>query len=234
MRHEKTIEILNNLDTFHASYYEAEIFRGPSLYFHHRALNSRNCCDTFAEASYAMLASWGMHRMGPSGSKMKYFDAYKASLNRLWPEMQKAAQFNASELNNEQWGHLKNIFCSLDVMASETSLVGNSKVMAHALPHLIAPIDRQYTLTYLCGNASIKNDKEKEWERLKELMTRFFLPVATAESFTAKVSQWTRENFPWDTSPLKIVDNLLIGAVKSQPQGEQGARVDVLPFEIQL
>jgi hypothetical protein len=30
--------------------------------------------DRFAESTYAMLAAWGMHRMGSGGSKMREFD----------------------------------------------------------------------------------------------------------------------------------------------------------------
>ena len=151
MCHASTTDILDNLDAFHAAYYGADTFGGPSFYFHLRALDSRNCCDAFAEASYAMLVSWGMHRMGPRGAKMKDFDPYRASLNRVWPKIQQAAQFSPSEMDETEWLNLKDIFLSIDVMASGKLLVGNSKVMAHALPHIVPPIDGSYTLKYLCG-----------------------------------------------------------------------------------
>jgi hypothetical protein len=231
MCHTKITEILNNLDLFHAAYYEAdepETIRDPSLYFHLRALDCRNSCDAFAEYSYATLVSWGMHRPGAGGPKMKYFDSYKDSLKRLWPKNQQAAQFDPPKMDEDkwQWLHLKELFDGIDVMASKTFLVGNSKVMAHALPHLIPPIDRLYTLNYLYGNSDIQNDKEKEWEKLKEIVTAFFLPITREEPFKEKYVAWSQKqhDFPWDTSPLKVVDNLLIGAVKNAKKGEQDAR----------
>jgi hypothetical protein len=63
------------LDSAHAAYYENETFGGPSLYFQVQSLNAareRNF-DRFCECTYAMLASWGMHRMGSRGSKMREF-----------------------------------------------------------------------------------------------------------------------------------------------------------------
>ena len=223
---EKVPEILEKLDLFHSAYYEAGTFTGPSLHFHLRALDCRNCCDTFAEASYAALVSWGMHRPGPRGSKMKDFDLYKASLNRLWPKIQLAAQFDPLQMDEDKWPLLKHLFENIEVMNSETLLVGNSKVMAHALPHLIPPIDREYTLNYLYENSNIQNDKEKEWEKLKEIVTTFFLPITREELFKEKYEAWSRNqhDFPWDTSPLKVVDNLLIGAMKNKKKGEPDAR----------
>jgi hypothetical protein len=69
---DKVADILANAERYHLAYYQADTFRGPSLYFHHRALQTRNSEDFLAhlEYVYATLASWGMHRMGRGGSKM--------------------------------------------------------------------------------------------------------------------------------------------------------------------
>jgi hypothetical protein len=44
----------------------------------------------------------------------------------------------------------------------------------------------------------------------------FFNPVARSELFQAKANEWLarREQFKWDTSSLKYVDNLVIGFLK--------------------
>ena len=219
MPHTKVCEIIENLDVFHHTFYQAAIFNGPSLHFHTRALETRLNCEAFTEASYAMLAAWGMHRMGPGGSKMKDFGAYRSSLEEVWDMICDASHFNISQLHEAEWLHLKEIFVRLKVMESETSLVGNSKVMAHALPHLIPPVDRQYTLAYLCGNKNIQNNKEKEWITLRELISSFFEPVVSNALFQHQITTWTLDDFPWDTSPLKVVDNLLIGAVRASKKG---------------
>jgi hypothetical protein len=69
---EEVRDILANVERYHRAYYEAETFRGPSLYFHHRALETRQSPGDLAylEYVYAALASWGMHRMGKGGSKI--------------------------------------------------------------------------------------------------------------------------------------------------------------------
>ena len=44
--HDRVADILANAERYHSAYYQAETFRGPSLYFHQRALQTRespNC-----------------------------------------------------------------------------------------------------------------------------------------------------------------------------------------------
>ena len=103
-------------------------------------------------------------------------------------------------------------------MATGTSLVGNSKVMAHALPNLVAPVDRKYTLRFLFGNTNIANNLERGWEKLQMILRDFFYPVLREEAFKLKAREWDerRAEFRWDTSPLKIADNLVIGLQKSE------------------
>jgi len=101
-------------------------------------------------------------------------------------------------------------------MASVTSLVGNSKVMHHMLPRIVPPIDREYTLWYLFGNKTIKNDLEGEWVLMKKIISGFFIPVFSNQEFEATANRWIEriDEYPWDTSLMKIVDNLIIGSKK--------------------
>jgi hypothetical protein len=57
--------LLAALDEAHDAYYRAAVFAGPSLYFHLRTLEAAGTQDfeRFTEYLYAVLASWGMHRM---------------------------------------------------------------------------------------------------------------------------------------------------------------------------
>ena len=84
------------------------------------------------------------------------------------------------------------------------------------LPNVIPPIDREYTLWYLRGNTTIKNDLEHEWLLMKEIISQFFIPIASDTTFYAKAEQWMKrkDDYPWDTSVLKVVDNLVIGSKK--------------------
>jgi hypothetical protein len=76
--HNKVQDVLTNADKYHDAYYKAETFRGLSLYFHQRSLDTRNSKDMFCHLEYvtATLASWGMHRMGKGGSKMQSFGCF--------------------------------------------------------------------------------------------------------------------------------------------------------------
>ena len=215
---DKVIEIITNADKYHDAYYKAETFRGPSLYFHQRALATRHAPVSFThlEYIYATLASWGMHRMGRGGSKMRGFEALSQSVQALNGRILEAQTFDFHDMTDIKWAILKEIFCRVKVMASGTSLVGNSKVMHHMLPNIIPPIDREYTLRILRGNTTIRNDLESEWLLMKEIISQFFIPVASDTTIYSKAEQWMkkREDYPWDTSVFKVVDNLVIGSRK--------------------
>ena len=75
---DKARDLIVNADRYHDAYYRAATFRGPSLYFHQRALATRESPSSLPhlEYVYATLASWGMHRMGKGGSKMQPFTLF--------------------------------------------------------------------------------------------------------------------------------------------------------------
>jgi len=215
---DKISEILSNAEKYHDAYYKAETFRGPSLYFHQRALATRYAPVSFThlEYVYATLASWGMHRMGRGGSKMQSFGVLSQSVQPLNSRIAEVQKFDFHEMTDIKWAILKEIFYGIKVMASGTTLVGNSKVMHHMLPNVIPPIDREYTLWFLLGKTTIRNNLETEWLLMKEIISQFFIPVASDTAFFSKAEQWIKQNedYPWDTSVLKVVDNLVIGSKK--------------------
>src|SRR5258708_30947795 len=104
-------------------------------------------------------------------------------------------------------------------MASGTSLVGNSKVMANLLPQLVPPVDRKYTLTFLFRSGQIANNLQSEWIMLKRILEDCFYPMLRSSGFLMKAGIWRTQTakFKWDTSVLKILDNLIIGFSKIQP-----------------
>jgi hypothetical protein len=202
------------------------------VYFHLRSLQAAREQDfeRFAEYVYATLASWGMHRMGPGGSKMGDFEEFRSSLRDIWPAAMLLQPRTPGSLTECDWATLKAIFCGIRCMASGTSLVGNSKVMAPLLPNLIPPVDRAYTLTFLFKRDRIKNGKELEWNTLVQILQGFFCPVVRSPLFQQKAQGWlaqsSRSN--WDTSDLKIVDNLVIGLSKILSAGQSHGPFDDL------
>jgi len=230
---DKVRDILANMDRYHRAYYESEAFSGPSLYFHRRALETRQPSGSLAhlEYVYATLASWGMHRMGKGGSKMKSFEDFRRSTKLLTDKISQAQRFDCRAMDNPKWILVGEIFKEIEVMASGTSLVGNSKALHHIMPNIVPPIDREYTLRYLRGNTNIKNDLDQEWLSLKEIVSDFFIPIACHTDFHLMANQWvsSQDKYPWDTSVLKVVDNLLIGWKKwsAQPVAGAGAQARV-------
>jgi hypothetical protein len=199
--------ILNDLDAAHCSYYEAEVFGGPSLYFHLKSLEDARAqnFERFSERVYAVLCSWGMHRMGMGGSKMREFDDFKSSLLAIWPLAMQLQNKIPLNLNNSDWLDLKQIFCGIRCMASRTSLVGNSKVMTHLLPDLVPPVDREYTLRFLYRSGQITNDIEGEWKTLRQVLEGFFYPVSRSPVFQARAEVWLaqKNQVPMGYLPLE-------------------------------
>jgi len=206
-------------------YYASEIFTGPSLFFHEKALAAARVgpFDRFAEYAYAVLASWGMHRMGANGPKMCAFDAFHSSLRPFWPVVQELRRIGPDQLDSLAWDRVELLFRGLRCMATGTSLVGNSKVLAHALPNLIAPIDREYTLQFLLGRKNLKNDLDREWDLFRQIHEEFYHPLLDVQELSAAIQAWItqKEKYPWDTSPLKTIDNLVIGCVRKARRNDK-------------
>jgi len=216
---DKVNDILLNAGTYHETFRLSETFTGPSLHFHRRALatDPANWKDKL-ELVYAVLASWGMHRMGASGSKMESFDVLENSVDGVRSDLDELRRTDSCDLSASAWQMLKRVFKKVRVMASGTTIVGNSKVLVHLVPNLVAPIDREYTMNFLFGSKMFQNGLEREWPLMRKIHEDFYYAVANNKTFRIKAKAWIsdEEKYPWDTSILKIVDNLVIGAVRTR------------------
>lgn len=215
----KVREILQHADAYHQRYYASETFGGPSIHFHRRALGMWGKVTGVErlELIYAVLSSWGMHRMGPSGSKMQAFATFEGSVASVKECIEALRPVLPGKLSPSDWAMLEMVFKDIKVMVSGTTIVGNSKVMAHLLPNLVAPVDRQYTLKFLFGRKEIQNGLEREWKLMRKIHEQFYYPVAIDTGFQRKAQAWIIKDsrFPWDTSILKVIDNLVIGSMRS-------------------
>ena len=55
----------------------------------------------------------------------------------------------------------------------------------------------------------------EEWLLLRKILEEFFYPVVADLKFSSLAASWIASpKFPWDTSLLKVVDNLVIGSFK--------------------
>lgn len=202
----------------HSAYLSANVFNGPSLHFHLKALRARAAgdVDAFTEYVYAVLASWGMHRNGSRGSKMReYADFEKAVLN-AWQASLSLTEASPGELSEAHWSDLEAVFRSLTIMRSKSHLVAASKVMSHILPGLVAPIDREYTLRFLHESTNVPTSFEDQWTTFRAIHEHFFHPLYLDPQILVADETWRicepEAVTPWHSSRLKLIDNLVIGA----------------------
>ena len=92
------------------------------------------------------------------GQKCETFLPFQESMVYLAGDIAIAKEYNLQDMDEQKWGVLRKIFEEIKIMETPIHLVGNSKVMHHILPNLIPPIDREYTLWYLIGNMTIRNE----------------------------------------------------------------------------
>ena len=58
------------------------------------------------------------------------------------------------------------------------------------IPDIVPPIDRHYTLRYLHRSTNVRNDLDREWIAFRDIVSGFFLPVASDPKFGAKARKW--------------------------------------------
>ena len=155
-------KLSGNLVYYLDKFDEANIFTGPSLFFHFRTLDrlkhlgalSAAFEDTlFFEYLYATLASWGLHRMGDTATKMVDFESFQSSLQAKKDDIVVLQGYKLTQLSEVDLKTvtetLGNILSNIKISASKTQLVAGSKALHHLLPKLMPPIDRQYTKIFL-------------------------------------------------------------------------------------
>lgn len=142
------------------------------------------------------------------------FAAFRDSILSLKDELAEAKKIDPSKIEKADWKRLEKIFNTIKIMNTRSLLVGHSKVMAHLLPNLVPPIDRTYTLQYLRGTSVICGEQHQQWRMMRGILEGFFYPIIVNSAFSQKAQKWmnNRKEYPWDTSILKVVDNLILAA----------------------
>lgn len=194
-------------------------FLGPSLYFSQEALKA--CQKDFQgerhiEMVYATLASWGMHRTGIGGAKMPEYNVFRDSILRNRETLEALRYKRIEELSNSELGKViqqieELCFSDYGIQATTTGskLVSSSKTLAHILPDLVPPIDREYTVTYFYGN---KNLSDKRSRDLLHIMLKLVHEVFQQKVFPSKAQ--TYQQTCGIIVPLpKIIDNVIIDIV---------------------
>lgn len=197
-------------------------FGGPSIYFHRKALEWREkdfLSEKHIEYIYAVLTSWGMHRMGKRGAKMPSFDVFKESVMLHTPILEQMKKLRIETITQEQLDHVLpqvtdvcfQIKASIGQMVNglekRSKIVSSSKVLAHILPDLICPIDRQYTLTFFQLKIHTEQDEINAFQIVIRQMWEFFHYYVDVHDLSLYD--------PFGGSYPKIFDNMIIAYQKN-------------------
>jgi len=209
-------ELIEGFSEYCDTFDQANLFSGPSNYFHfktlkllreHQSVTQAIQDSNYLDSLYAMLASWGMHRMGPTGAKLAEMEELKKSLSRHARSIQELEYLIITEIEKEQVEHvvhlLWNIISNLKIGLARTKIVAGSKALHHLLPDLIPPIDRQYTLRFFYNNTSLNRGDEIAF---REMYPRFHQIAVSCES---KIE--SRLGRGMNTSITKVIDNAIVG-----------------------
>ena len=194
-------------------------FVGPSLYFHQKALEYQQkefLSERHIEYVYATLVAWGMHRMGPNGAKMPDYDIFKSSIldSKIKKALEELKDKRIEDITADEIDSiiqkLSEICFSVKGSDSNSHLVSGSKILAHILPNLACPMDRQYTCTFFGVNLNRKNE-QTIFKKVIRQMWEFYQDSNHIRLLKPILGKPFNMSFP------KIFDNLIINYVKAHP-----------------
>jgi len=214
-------ELIDKFDDYLGVFNQANLFTGPSLYFHRKtitllktfgsveaALNS----DQFIESIYATLTAWGMHRMGKTNTKLAEFEQMRNSLRAQCDQIAGFQRLCLLDLPGERVQSTANklwqIIDNLQIGIGQVKIVSSSKALHHILPDLIPPIDRQYTLQFIYNNKNIHPSEEAK--RFPEIYSVFYQIAHGAQD---SIQRAVEVGGGMNTSPTKVIDNAIVGYV---------------------
>jgi hypothetical protein len=163
-------------------------------------------------------------------AKMVEFEKFKQSIAAQRSKLKEFTTLGTDSCHDQQYVNyledLKGIYYGLEVSISDATIVAHSKTLAHILPNLIPPIDRQYTVRFFTqdnkefftesgkyrlvnlpkGIEAQFNDFEKYASCMKALFNRCDRGLFTINKAS------------FNTSYPKIMDNLIMAFVKDVPK----------------
>ncbi|OGW13953.1 MAG: hypothetical protein A3G93_04155 [Nitrospinae bacterium RIFCSPLOWO2_12_FULL_45_22] len=232
MMHNEELLISNLNHYYQLSLAVLKEFGGPSIYFHIQSIKEQRnnfLSDRHIEMIYATLASWGMHRMGDpedTKAKMVEFDDFKRAIISHKESCERFLEKRWDNLNQNEYkdilSKLIDVYFGLRVSISESTIVAHSKTLAHIIPNLIPPIDRQYTVRFFTqenqdfftnsGNYRLVNlppEKDKQFNLFMQICLKMKNIFDKCDKNLFKI-----DDNSFNTSYPKIIDNLIMAFVK--------------------
>lgn len=218
-------ELINNFVHYIDAFSINNPFSGPSEYLYiNKIIKETKKTDynniftkNFIEWIYATLAAWGMHRMGPDnkGAKMNDFDSFYSCIMNSQELVFKLKELKIEDINTDNvMPDIKELYLGLwSLMKSNSKLVAISKVMHFLLPHLIPPMDREYTMKFFNKNLPTIKSKEDTTNIEKEfLIFKYIYQQIQFISTQVDCSKYIDEKFS-PTIP-KVIDNAIVSYIR--------------------
>ena len=191
------------------------VFGGPSVHFHVRAIERRMTHESvrsaiadeeLLELIYAMLTSWGMHRMGPKGATLVDFEPSCDGIREQLPILEELEPLVITDVDGVAVADtIWRAVSGARVSASGTQIVAGTKALHHLLPELIPPIDRTYTIRFFHENTLMPKGDEDAFKEVYPAL----VDIAMRAGDHLRVNDRSAMN----TSRTKIIDNAIIGYV---------------------
>jgi hypothetical protein len=218
---QRVCDLIRNFDSCCDAFDHANLFTGPSAYFHFKTLALRRQHSSageavldrlFLESVYATLTAWGMHRMGPGDTKLIDFDTMADSFRRLEKPIKELSAFTLTRVQADQVDDVSErvwrVIRELKIGQGLTKIVAGSKALHHVLPELVPPIDREYTLCFFFHHKTLSQGDEVAF---REMYPRFHrIACECRGQIEARIGR--RMN----TSFTKVIDNGIVGFVRTR------------------
>ena len=220
---ERVDDLNENFEHYIGVFDDAVTFSGPSLYFHFRTLERARDLgsleavlndELFLEYLYATLASWGLHRMGKTSTKLVDFRVLRGCISSCSPDLIELGKYELLNISENQLDEvnqrLGDLISKIDISASSTQLVAGSKAIHHILPELVPPIDRRYIIQFFYGRGGTYPGMPTGGDRrvFKEMYQIFHY---IGQNNKEEIEGFKGQGF--HTSSTKVIDNAIIGFV---------------------
>jgi len=217
----RVTELIEDFDGCSDAFEQANLFTGPSAYFHsktlallrqHKSAGDALLDRAFLESLYATLTAWGMHRMGPGGAKLVEFHVLADSFQRLEQPIRKLSDLMLADLRMEEVKSVTEqvwaVISGLNIGCGLTKIVAGSKALHHVLPELVPPIDREYTLRFFFNHKTLNQGDAAAFGEIYPRMHRI------AAECSGKIQG--RIGRGMNTSATKVIDNAIVGFVRAK------------------
>lgn len=218
---ERVTELIEDFDGCCDVFDQANLFTGPSAYFHsktvallrrHKSAGDAILDSAFLESLYATLTAWGMHRMGSGDTKLVEFPVLADSFRKLEQPIRKLSALALSDLRTEEVTSVSkrvwSVISGLNVGCGLTKIVAGSKALHHVLPELVPPIDREYTIRFFFHHKTLNQGDEAAFREIYPRLHR--VASECRGQIQARIGRGMH------TSPTKVIDNAIVGFVRAK------------------